>query len=146
MFSHGKSGHSKHTLTPLSKAQVAIWHILFCFGTHPASPFGQTPFCIRGHFSQAIPQAPIFICAKPKLCQRHGDLRFFLLGFQFVAALIAEDRVAWIFRSATGTNYFFFLDRLLDVFTCSLKRSVYFPGSYRESLVKLLTHLGERFF
>jgi hypothetical protein len=61
VVSHGKSLHSKHSLTPLLKAQLQIWHILFSLATQPTVPLGQVPFCIRGHFSQAIPQTPIFM-------------------------------------------------------------------------------------
>jgi hypothetical protein len=46
---------------PFTFAQLAILHILFCFGVHPLIPFGQVWCVIRGHFSQAIPQTPIFI-------------------------------------------------------------------------------------
>ncbi len=57
----GNSGHSKQSATPLRKAQVAMAHILFSLGLQPVSPLGQVPFVILGHFSQAIPQIPIFI-------------------------------------------------------------------------------------
>jgi hypothetical protein len=61
VFSHGNSPHSKHKSTSLAKAHEAIWHILFSRGTQPAAPFGHEPFVILGHFSQAIPQTPIFM-------------------------------------------------------------------------------------
>jgi hypothetical protein len=40
----------------------------FSFGMHPPSPLGQAPFIMRGHFSQAIPQTPIFI-QLPPVCE-----------------------------------------------------------------------------
>jgi hypothetical protein len=60
VISHGNSLHSKQSLTPLVKAQLQIWQNLFSLATQPAVPLGQVPFCILGHFSQAIPQTPIF--------------------------------------------------------------------------------------
>jgi hypothetical protein len=33
----------------------------FSLGMHPLVPLGQVSFTILGHFSQAIPQTPIFI-------------------------------------------------------------------------------------
>jgi hypothetical protein len=61
VVSHGNSAHSKHNPTPFAKAHEAIWHILFCLGTQPASPFGHKPLVILGYFSQAIPHTPIFM-------------------------------------------------------------------------------------
>jgi len=61
VVSHGNSLHSKHILTPFVKAQLHIWQNLFSLATQPAGPAGQVPFCIFGHFSQAIPQTPIFM-------------------------------------------------------------------------------------
>jgi hypothetical protein len=59
--SQGNWLHSKHHLTALAWAQLAILHILFSLGTQPCSPLGHIPLVILGHFSQAIPQTPIFI-------------------------------------------------------------------------------------
>jgi len=53
--------HSKHSLTPFLKAQVAVLQNLLSFGVHPTSPLGHLLVTIRGHFSQAIPHTPIFI-------------------------------------------------------------------------------------
>jgi hypothetical protein len=41
------------------KAQLQILQNLFSLATQPTEPFGHVPFCILGHFSQAIPQTPI---------------------------------------------------------------------------------------
>jgi hypothetical protein len=65
VFSQGNSAHSKHSFTPLPKAQLQILQNLFSLGTHPIDPFGQLPFCIFGHFSHAIPQTPIFTFQAP---------------------------------------------------------------------------------
>jgi hypothetical protein len=46
---------------PFWKAQVAILQNWLSFGKHPFSPLGHFPIAMRGHFSQAIPQTPIFI-------------------------------------------------------------------------------------
>jgi hypothetical protein len=48
-------------LTPFVKAQLHIWQNLFTLAVQPSGPAGQIFFCIFGHFSQAIPQTPIFI-------------------------------------------------------------------------------------
>jgi hypothetical protein len=37
---------------------LQILQNLFSLATQPATPFGQAPFCILGHFSQAIPHTP----------------------------------------------------------------------------------------
>jgi hypothetical protein len=68
VVSHGNSGHSKHRLIFLWYAQVEILQKGFSFGMHPPSPLGQAPFIMRGHFSQAIPQTPIFI-QLPPVCE-----------------------------------------------------------------------------
>jgi len=59
--SQGNSAHSKQSLTPFFNAQVQILQNLFSLGMQPCSPFGQVCLTILGHFSQAIPQTPIFI-------------------------------------------------------------------------------------
>jgi hypothetical protein len=59
--SQGNSAHSKHSLTPLLNAQVAILQNLLSLATQPCFLFGQVPFVMLGHFSQAIPHTPIFI-------------------------------------------------------------------------------------
>jgi hypothetical protein len=61
VVSHGNSKHSKQSFTPFVNAQLQIWQNLFSLAIQPASPFGQLPFRILGHFSHAIPQTPIFI-------------------------------------------------------------------------------------
>jgi hypothetical protein len=61
VVSQGNSEHSKQRATPFSNAQVAIRQNLFSFGTHPAAPLGHSALTILGHFSQAIPQTPIFM-------------------------------------------------------------------------------------
>jgi hypothetical protein len=59
VVSQGNSLQSKQNFTPLVWAQLQIWQNLFSLATQPTVPFGQVPFCIFGHFSQAIPQTPI---------------------------------------------------------------------------------------
>jgi hypothetical protein len=61
VVSHGKSLHSKQGFIPLMWAQLHILQNLFSLATHPTLPLGHKPLCIRGHFSQAIPQTPILI-------------------------------------------------------------------------------------
>jgi hypothetical protein len=65
VISQGNSAHSKHNLTPLSNAQVAILQNLLSLATQPVFLLGQVPLTIRGHFSQAIPHTPIFILSLP---------------------------------------------------------------------------------
>jgi len=40
---------------------LQIWQNLFSLAVQPAEFAGHVFFCILGHFSQAIPQTPIFI-------------------------------------------------------------------------------------
>lgn len=60
VFSHGNSGHPKHSFTPFICAHVAMAQNLFIWGVHPSLPCGHVPLTILGHFSHAIPHTPIF--------------------------------------------------------------------------------------
>jgi hypothetical protein len=66
VVSHGKSGHSKHSVTPRLNAQVQIAQNLLSLGMQPSGPAGQVPAVMRGHFSQAIPQTLIRIISSSK--------------------------------------------------------------------------------
>jgi hypothetical protein len=57
----GELGALKAQLYAFTVGAVADSAKLVSLGIHPALPFGQLPFCIFGHFSQTIPQTPIFI-------------------------------------------------------------------------------------
>jgi hypothetical protein len=65
VFSQGNSWHSKQRRTPFSNAQVEILQNLFSLGTQPSGKFGHVFATRRWHFSQAMPQTPIFIFIVP---------------------------------------------------------------------------------
>jgi hypothetical protein len=80
---------------PLSNAQEAILHILFSLGMHPSSPLGHDLLAILGHFSQAIPQTPIFISISPPPFFYH-ILKF--LNLLMINPLRRSQKVAWDLR------------------------------------------------
>jgi len=58
-----------------------------------------------------------------------------LFALNSFATVIAEDRVVWVFLSATRTSHLLFVNGLLHVFTCSFKRRVNFLRGYWESFL-----------
>jgi hypothetical protein len=78
VVSQGNSLHSKQNLTLFVWAQLHILQNLFSLAKQPTLPFGHVPFCILGHFSQAIPQTPIFMLGQCR-CLCVLDLKVFFL-------------------------------------------------------------------
>ena len=84
--------------------------------------------CIRGHFSQTIPQTPILIELSRKQFSLKLTISLSLFRFQFFTAVVAINRVVWVFLAAIRTNYLLFLNRPLNIVAGSLKSGFWVLG------------------